>query len=242
MPDDKILDRIKKLLALAESPNEAEAASAAEKANAMLAQYRITMADLPSNEQPDAPIGTTQDESTSSSPWIRGLWGATAKLNFCAYLYSSGSHRTYHYIIGDEASSVATQSMATYLTQTVNRLARKARKEQGETSKFERSFKKGAAASLINRLNARTAELRAGKDSQNNIANANNLPALYESNDKALAAYIKDEFGQTKATRARAGNVDANAFHQGVQAGKNVGINTQIGSTAASATLQLGAR
>ena len=42
----KVLDKIRKLLALATSQNENEAAAAAEKAQALIAEYNLTAQDL----------------------------------------------------------------------------------------------------------------------------------------------------------------------------------------------------
>ena len=46
MADTSIVERIKKLLALATSSNENESTAAAEKASLLLAQYNLSLADL----------------------------------------------------------------------------------------------------------------------------------------------------------------------------------------------------
>jgi hypothetical protein len=46
MLDTTVIDKINKLLALANSPNEHEAALAAQKASVLLTQYNLSLADL----------------------------------------------------------------------------------------------------------------------------------------------------------------------------------------------------
>ena len=82
-----IAAKIQKLLALADSSNEHEAASAAGHASALLAKYNLSLADLPGDA---STIHTGHDLAFTkcSSPWVRRVWQAVARLNFCGYAFS----------------------------------------------------------------------------------------------------------------------------------------------------------
>ena len=53
MVDQNLLEKISKLLALASSPNEHEAALAAEKAAELLAKHNLSVADLGQDKDED---------------------------------------------------------------------------------------------------------------------------------------------------------------------------------------------
>ena len=56
--DNKLIERIRKLLALAESPNEHEAALASERAQALLAEHKLSLAQVTATHAtPADPIG-----------------------------------------------------------------------------------------------------------------------------------------------------------------------------------------
>ena len=68
------LSQIKKLLALATSPNEFEAALAAAKAQELMFKYHLSLVDLPFNEQlQEKPVSETFDFHRHDK-WRRVQW------------------------------------------------------------------------------------------------------------------------------------------------------------------------
>ena len=50
MDHERIIEKVRKLLALSQSDNEHEAAAAAAKAQALLSEYNLSMSDVPAEE------------------------------------------------------------------------------------------------------------------------------------------------------------------------------------------------
>ena len=70
MANEKIQEKIKKLLALSSSPNEAEAALAMEKAHELLKTYNLSLSQISINEEDDAGIiEETYMESNRLHSW-----------------------------------------------------------------------------------------------------------------------------------------------------------------------------
>jgi len=94
--EDKILDKIQKLLALATSSNEHEAALALQKAQALMAEHNLTSTDLHRSQ-----IGTTQFRSTQSvskvKDWELALVQQVAGAFGCRVLWIAGHSSDWDY-------------------------------------------------------------------------------------------------------------------------------------------------
>lgn len=177
--NDKVVERVRKLLALAErrGGNEAEAASAAAKAQELLAAYNLTMATV----QQGGGDGRREDARQKGGMYIyeRELWRAVAELNFCMYFksykwwtrktkYGTRDQRVFqHRIVGREVNVKSTWAMAGYLQTTIERLCRErltirmneqqidgSRNTQYFTS-WAVSWREGVADRLVERLRER---------------------------------------------------------------------------------------
>lgn len=84
---DDYKEKIKKLLALAQSPSEAEAKAALLKARKLMAEYKLTEADLKeAEEQPVKDILTDITCSKRRDPWIVNLSTIIGR-NYCCQGY-----------------------------------------------------------------------------------------------------------------------------------------------------------
>lgn len=162
--DAKVIERIKKLLALANNnPNEAEAEAAMAKATEMLEAYNLDMAILGHTAKGAQRSDTKRSGGLYS--WQRKLWAAVAELNFCHYLSIKGlkAGSTYeHRLIGSHANVIATEAMASYLQGAVEKLAQKWAKEEGFKSVFVRdaiAYREGMTGRLTERLAQRRREV-----------------------------------------------------------------------------------
>lgn len=98
-------DKIRKLLALAESPSEAEAKAALLKARELMAKHKLTQADL--GEAKGREVRRVITEITFSKrrePWIRNVARVIAKNNCCADIFRhfKGEHNRYIGFLGLE--------------------------------------------------------------------------------------------------------------------------------------------
>lgn len=181
----KIVQKVEKLLALAnrKKGNEAEAAAAAAKAQEMLAAYNIDMAMV---EQGSGTSGRREEVKHKGGTYLyqRDLWRAVAELNFCLYWTSSrwasrkAMRKNYwgekveetvwhiqhqHRIVGRTVNVTLTKTMAGYLEQAIERIVME-RLGDDNTQRFSRwavSYRKGAAARIIEKVQDRRDELEA---------------------------------------------------------------------------------
>ena len=230
MTKETVLEKVKKLLALSTSPNEHEAASAAEKAHALLAEHNLSMMDVPEMQvKKDEAVVHSSAETKTAAPWVRFLWQQTCRLYFCEYLYRRGNHRTHHTIVGTTTNSLAACQMAEYLTDTIVRLANEAKRAQPSEfrGRYFNDFKKACGSRVTKRLR----EMREAAEQPNT---SSNLPVLYANTKQQLDAYMQDAWGNLrKSTASRAQGGTTNGIYDGRAAGDNIGLNTQVtGGTA----------
>jgi len=116
-----ILERITKLLALANSPNEHEAAAAAAKAQEILTEHNLRLEDIKTeHKSPDIPIDQVEiDSSGRRIYWKGSIANALANANFCTMWWLGGRV----IIVGRNHNVAIVKSLYDYLTNTVERLA-----------------------------------------------------------------------------------------------------------------------
>ena len=127
MPRSKILDRIRKLLALAKSSNVNEAAVAAAQAQKLIAKHRIDQArELVDAPEPgdvaldDDPL----DEGSRVAQWRLELAMVVAEANGCrVVVLKDGRYSTIKLVGGGEDISIV-RALYEWLTKEVQRLTR----------------------------------------------------------------------------------------------------------------------
>jgi hypothetical protein len=149
--DQTVIDKIAKLFKLAESPNQAEATAAMNKAQALLAQYNLSeMAVTEGASSAKAAKRTDEKHRGGLYKFQRDLWQSVAELNFCWYFASKirdpnkisqywirkyggkanvpewrrGGHTPAHRLVGRAVNVAATLAMVQYLEATIERLVR----------------------------------------------------------------------------------------------------------------------
>lgn len=136
--DDKLIRRIEALLNT-KGCTEAEAESRVAKAQELLEKYNLDMASIGGGTPNNARNDKIRKGGLYS--WQRKLWKAVAELNFCHYLSVKGLAKgsTYeHRLIGSHGNVIATEVMASYLQETIEKLAQAWAKENGHKSVFVR--------------------------------------------------------------------------------------------------------
>lgn len=259
--ENKVLGRIKKMLALGNDAGatEAERETALRMAYNLLAKHNLSMSDLPADQNNEAreELFTT----ISADKWARDLAAAVAKLFFCSYYFSragtAGKDR--HYFVGRQSNTVTAMYMAEYLIKSVKREAGKRYKTP--TTPQGRSFCVGAVSTIWRRVNQMIAKgtettapstptaQQAANDAVGTIAlgysgqdvdavsgsTALTLVKLHASEQEANAAWINANVGDLKEHKDRADNrLRGGAYFDGKDYGKTVSLNQQIGGTVTS--------
>ena len=175
MENESIIRKIQKLLALSNSPNEAEATLAASRAQELLAQHNLEYAMVQ-----DAVVqgGTNQPQQQEKRDkvrmkrsamyrWQRDLWKVIAEANFCWWSlievwedspYKKDVKRLVkrHLILGRESNVIAVQMLGEYICDTIERLLPYDQKSM--LSRSAVSWRKGCAERLQERIQAQAEE------------------------------------------------------------------------------------
>jgi Protein of unknown function (DUF2786) len=254
---EKLAERIRKLLALAgNNPSEAEAAVAMERASALMAEHNLTMAHVDALGTGDERIEDTHRSERARQTWARTIWHAVAELNFCFWCYRSPQRRPRfrrlpdgslqsvppretdeHVLVGTRANIESTKVMATYLVETVERLAREAPGLYGAHDRH--AFKLGCARRLEKRLRELLRQrMQAAASAKHDVPGNRNLPTLADVHAAHEAAnqelYLKLHRRMPRGGSAL-GTSRAHAYARGHAAGGGIGLDAQVRAKATRA-------
>ncbi len=228
---EKLADRIRKLLALAgNNPSEAEAAAAMERAYALMTEHNLSMAQVSTLGTDDERIHERHEGQKARQTWARSIWGGVARLNFCRYFYTRSLRSDLHSLVGTRANVAATQVMALYLVETVERLARECEGISGVHD--HHGFKVGCADRLVERLNDLQEQRIAAENAKRSPSTSSTLPTiagLYDTHALANGELLTKLGIKTRRGSSSTTSQDR-AYARGKAAGDGIGLNTQVGS------------
>jgi hypothetical protein len=250
MTRDQIIDKVRKLLALSESPNEHEAALAASKAQAFLEEHQLSMLDIKTEEGP-ATSAERLDIDTKSrfELWEQLLFGGLEGIFGvqCLQIQRTRGRRTIRFkrfVIGLPEDILLFKDAYQYLADTVRREGIKAWAKERKAiygrlvedgypktmirdavNNKSRDFYKAYRAGMASRIIERMKETKAERQQQNTKA----CTALVLVKDKAIDDYIQGQGwkGQIKASRSRRASLDGFAYRRGRADGGSVRLNPQ---------------
>jgi hypothetical protein len=247
---DEILSKIKKLMALGESPSEAEAASALEKARVLLAKYGLSIADVETKESEVTENVLLEKKRLRS--WESHLIFVVTRATFTQALHTQRGDLGQVLIIGREVNAIAAAELFAYLHLVVLKLGRA---HSGSVQHLD-SFKVGAVERIGERLAELDAEEESGVWGAEEKTTAKKKTCKRDSSDghdwtdgggatngvgtdRALMVmmdraterenrdYIESKYGKTK-TKRTGRRVDAESYYRGRQAGEGVSLNRQL--------------
>lgn len=229
-PEKKVLELIRRCLALASSANEHEAAAAAAKAQALLDKYNLSMADVTFGPDKGPEIAKERFRGRQHKPgmsykWQTELAAIVGDTSFCK-IYNSVFDNDSVTFVGQTHNVLAAQEILCWLIEVLERLADEAtlavRGTPGYTRssqwrRYRNSFLIGAAFVVKCRLwerRSQSAEMR----------------ALVVLNDKAITEYVQtemvlvdDNFKQRKPVYDPSSRrLDRGAYEDGKDAGEKV--------------------
>ena len=223
-PTDKVLDRIKKMLALGNdsAATEGERETALRMAYNLLAKYNLTINDLPSDQQQEEGRERA-DIVIYKAIWARSLAHSIANLFFCKYYFTRALNRDNHFCSGRSSNVVTASYMADHIVRSI-------KKEAGQryavwTSPEGRSFCVGAAATIRQRI----AEMLE-KDTESTVGSALALIAVRKTEAIANDAWLAGEGVRLVSKKARASRVQGEAYGDGRAFGATVSLAAQVGA------------
>lgn len=250
MTDDqrkKILEKIRKLLALKESAekigSEGEAYAAARGVHRLLTEYNLSMADVLGSEGEDKGPKIEESDGISYKShfglWKQQLMGVICKYNYCKCVCSSASKRVY--AVGTEANVAVCIWLFEYLVSAFVGLAKQnfriflnryclvgpnvplsaARLKIGEkrTDEFFHSYYIGTVNGLRENFEAHQV--------------SSDEKGLMVTFNKHIDEYLKQHGGvhQRRGTIDFGDNLNPYALDQGYNDGRDISLNRQVGSS-----------
>lgn len=226
MPDQTIIEKIKKLLALTTSSNENESTIAAEKASLLLAQHNLSLADLGNNQDTEI-TETVIDNTTRFVTWKMILLSGVADSNFCQALRSSYNGNVF--LLGSSTNLIVCQHLYDYLSKAIERRA-KYRKGSGRA--YLNAFRVGCATRLSERLLAQKNEMETSGIP--GTGNAPDIPgivvrSMFEKNQLAIQGYLENR-GVTVKSRSNSQISSEKGYNAGIKVGDQISLNKPISS------------
>ncbi len=225
MSDEKILARVRKMLALAndQAASEHERDTALQMSYNLLAKHNLTMVDAAD------PLPEDREEyrmETFGMHWCRSVCGNIADLFFCNYFFGSKLNATKmrHHFVGKESNATTAMLLSTFVIDSILKECRSLYKHN--LAPESRSFAIGASDRLRSRIYKMKADATT-KDSEPGTALM--LISLYDSekaeNDKRLS-----QLGIELYTPKRGGsnNVHTDAYNKGREFADGINLSPQI--------------
>jgi hypothetical protein len=246
--ENKILARVKKMLALGNdaAATEAERETALRMAYNLLAKHNLEVSDVPGDANNEA--REEQSFTMCGDVYIRNICHSMAELFFCGYFFiRQGAGKDSHHFIGRQSNVVTARYMAEYIVKSVRKEA--AKRFRTATTPEGRSFGVGATRSIAQRVR----ELKAADVEKADIpetATATNdvplkmvggvpgsalaLAKFEEAETKANDAFYATIYSKpVKETKERASTIQSGAYREGKEFGNKVNLSQQVGTTAA---------
>jgi hypothetical protein len=219
---DSIINKIRRLLALTASPNQAEAEAAMAKAHELLLKYNLEMNDI-GVEKSDI-IEKEYMKGNKIRTWKAQLITGVSRFNFCAIYYNrqydpdddrayyTKRNKLYTYkIVGREHNLMASMVMIEYLIETIDRMAKRIEREHRE------SYKNG----MVDILNYRLEKIR-----NEEMASSNKCTDLIIVEDKDVQAYM-DKLKLIEEKK-KVPVISNNGYERGVIDGRDISLNAQV--------------
>lgn len=216
----RILERVKKLLALSRSSNPHEAAAAAEKAQEMMFRYNLDIAEVAASTDGGWAIAETYLGSMTSIDWKRRLIIEIARVNYCEAIYYPG--KPISVVVGRRHNVKLVEHLYEYLHREIERLADAGleglRPRPRSRASWRTNFCHGAVDILSWRLWEKRRSLE-GSDPRSR--------ALVPAEEAGLQRFIGDTWPNiTKGTlRSAAGRP---GYAAGVRAGERIRLDDAL--------------
>ncbi len=224
MSREKVIERVRKLLALSNSSNEHEAALAAAHAQRLLAEHNLAMSELEAKEEG---AGEAELQVAKSVPkWVSSLFATVAQAFDCFAVVSATPTMSRLRFIGvAEDPEVASCTMQ-YLMAELKRLAtsylrqessKRQEIEPSERNRIRNSYLLGGVYGVRQAMSAQKAET------------PTTSMALVPVKEALIRQYQKEKIGAVRTQRRRSSTVMSDAFNRG----KRDGAALQMKQTAA---------
>jgi len=233
MPNkEKILDRIKKLLARAQSNNEHEAALAASMAAELMTEHQIAQAELDPDVSDVEPITEEAIDSDGKRvQWKLNLVGGLAVSLGCKHFFTAGTHghQARYYAVGPDSALATLRYMYRYLVGEVERLADQAYREEctecalsGVDRPSARAWKGSFRVACSLTIRARLTEQRAKTMHKAKLAGKSQALMVLDQQSEAITTFMRRKHPHMYTVGSSAGSRSRSGWQAGSAAGQSV--------------------
>lgn len=225
MENSAIIEKIRKLLALANSSNEHEAALAAGHAQRLLSEHNLAMADIEATHKPDRAEKIETPVSKSLPKWMRHLSAGVSSAFDCQAIHHPATGRMTFIGVGSDAQVAA--YTFTFLHRTVRKLCGAYMKQYGDSTIANRQrefMRQSYYLGAVSTISARLMEQK--------LMTPVTTGALVPVKE-VLIRKAMNEIGNIRTINSRRSYINSDAYSSGQTDGRQVGIHHGI-STALS--------
>lgn len=224
MTEEKIVNRIKKMMALANDPS----ASDGERENALrmsynlLAKHNLEMSDVSGKPQGPQEARQRVQEEFYGRPWAVSVVSAVADLFFCTYYFRIvGKNQALHVVAGKGSNAQAALEVGKTLVRSIYAEATRKMRARNETVTWRRSFATGAMFKIRDRV----AEMQKLEPGDISTGTELMLVDLRDSEKVANGLFLESLGVQLKEAPSRAKRaVSPEAYTQGREFGSKLSL------------------
>lgn len=218
--EQKVIDRIMKLIRLSEhNPNIEEASAAAAKVEELLTQYNMNLHDLPDGDEQKKvglEIGQTVINlmNIREVKWQRELLQTIAHASFCeAYLYRHMKKRML--IVGTNTNRQAVVELFSRIAPYIHHMMDIRRTRQGKTD-----FLHGAVHGFGRQLKEHRESQR-----RDGLRHPQAIVLMSEQNQKSIKAFVNESYKVESSKGRTSFNAQTRSFYEGYQVGYTLPID-----------------
>jgi hypothetical protein len=231
---DKIIDRVKKMMALANCSGAAEGErdNALRMAYNLLAKHNLSMNEVEAHNTAKEEGRESQKATFVVYPWARQIASLVGSLFFCNYYFmrSGTGKQATHCFIGKASNAATAQYMSEFVVKSVCREA--ARMYGSAIAPEARCF----AIGVVRKLQERIAEIKDSLNKESTTGTALALVNLDKAERSANSLWLAEQGVTLKKTASRGkGVTDSDAYHAGKDFGATVSLSPQVGATRSTA-------
>ncbi len=224
---NKIIDLIKKCLALTGSPNEYEAARAMEKAQDLLEKYNLDMEDVQDAPEVDANgMVHRQYAILGRFLWRKHLVHYVCRRNFCKSVSHGKWDRDHMDVLGRAVNVDAVFEMVSWLLPQVERLGRQATRfytpewdEEDEKLISKQAYRNSFMWGCIQRINNRMYDAQKGRIEVNP-----DIKGLVVRREEEVREYVGQVYGKL-GSGGNARSTSSRGAADGLAAGDKVNLD-----------------
>lgn len=226
--EDRILDRVRKLLAVAncEGATEGERDNALRMAHNLLAKHELEMEDVKGYERDRLDPRELHENEGWNIAWTRALRRVMATLFLCRYVEGGriNATRGKHFWIGRVSAVTTAMWMSDWIIAAL--LKEADRRYKHRLTPEGRSFCVGVVDRLRQRVRAMQAEQQATfAEAGSALVVIDIAKSEEDANDDFMNANMR-----THEIKVRQSSVRGNSYRDGLAHGDSIGLNTQVGN------------